>query len=191
MGDDMGYLSVFNFVTLNGYFEGQDHDLSWHQHSGSEENKYAEEGANSGSVLLFGRKTYEMMVQYWPTPMALQNDPVVAAGVNKAEKIVFSRTLQIAEWNNTRIIKDNILDEIRKLKEQSSKNMTILGSGSIITQFAEAGLIDEYQFMVDPIAIGKGTPIFNGISRKLDLKLKDTRIFSDGVILLTYQPVLE
>jgi dihydrofolate reductase len=146
------------------------------------------EGLKSGSTLLFGRVTYELMASYWPTPAAIKNDPVVAEGMNKAEKIVFSRTLKQVGWNNTRLVKDNIGSEIRNLKKTSGKDMTLLGSGSILTQFAEEGLIDEFQFMVDPVALGEGTPIFKNIKRRLNLKLTSTRTFKNGTVLLSYQP---
>lgn len=179
---------VFNFVTLNGYFKGPKGDISWHKHD-AEENEYAVEMLKSGNTLLFGRVTYELMVSYWPTPNAIENDPIIAEGMNNADKIVFSRTLKKVEWNNTRLVKDNIEEEIGKMKQMPGKDMTLLGSGSILTQFAEQGLIDEYQIMVDPVVLGDGTPIFKGIKHQLDLKLTSTRTFRSGVVLLCYQPV--
>lgn len=184
----MRKVSVFNFVTLNGYYKGPNGDIGWHRH-GAEENEYAAEALRSGNTLLFGRVTYEMMASYWPTPMASQNDPTVAEGMNKAEKIVFSRTLKKAEWNNTRLVKDDIVEEIKKMKRLPGKDMTLLGSGSIVTQFAPEGLIDEYQIMVDPVALGDGTPMFKGIQNKLDLELTMTKTFKSGVVLLCYRPL--
>lgn len=184
----MGKLTAFNFITMNGYFKGPNEDIRWHRH-GEEENEYANEGLQSGSTLLFGRVTYEMMASFWPTPMAKETAKATAEGMNKAEKIVFSRTLKKAEWNNTRIVKDNMLEEVKKLKQVPGKDMTLLGSGSIITQLAEQGLIDEYLVMVDPVALGDGTPILKGIRKKLDLQLINTRTFKSGVVLLCYQPV--
>ena len=184
----MGKLTAYNFVTLNGYFKGTKEDISWAKPGSEEEKKYADENLKSGSTLLFGRVTYEMMASYWPTPDAIKNDSNVAEGMNKADKIVFSRTLKKAEWNNTRILKDNIAGEIKKMKQIPGKNMTILGSGKIITQFADQGLIDEYQIMVHPVVLGDGSPIFKGINRKLDLKLTMTRTFKSGAVLLCYQP---
>jgi dihydrofolate reductase len=184
----MRKLIVFNFLTLNGYFEGPNRDISWHRHGG-EENEYAAEGLKSGNMLLFGRVTYQMMASYWPTPIAIKNDPIVAEGMNKADKIVFSRTLNNVEWNNTRLVKDNIAEEIRKMKQMPGKDMTVLGSGSIVTQFAEHNLIDEYQIMVDPVVLGDGTPIFKDIKHKVNLKLTTTRAFKSGVVLLCYQPM--
>jgi dihydrofolate reductase len=184
----MRKVAVFNFVTLNGYFEGPNKDITWHKH-GAEENAYAVEMLKSDNTLLFGRVTYELMASYWPTPSAIKNDPIVAEGMNNADKIVFSRTLKKLEWNNTRLVKDNIEEEIKKMKQMPGKNMTLLGSGSILTQFAQQGLIDEYQIMVDPVVLGDGTPIFKGIKHPLNLKLTTTKTFRTGVVLLCYQPV--
>lgn len=184
----MSKLSVFNFVTLNGFYKGTNEDISWHRHE-AEEADYAAEGANSESILLFGRITYEMMASYWPTPMAYKNMPSVAEGMNKSEKIVFSRTLKKADWSNTKLIKGNIVKTVKDLKDTSSKGLTILGSGSIVTQFAEAGIIDEYKIMVDPVALGEGTPIFKGMKNKLDLALSDVKKFKSGVLLLSYIPL--
>ncbi|NII27063.1 dihydrofolate reductase [Pseudoflavitalea sp. X16] len=183
----MGILSSFQFITLNGFYKGPDNDISWHQHGG-EESAFAEEGAQSGSTLLFGRITYEMMAGFWPTAEAQQAMPVVAEGMNKSEKIVFSRTLKTADWNNTRIVKDNIEAEVKRLKE-AGKAMTILGSGSILTQLANSGLIDEYQVMIDPVALGSGTPLFEGLQHHLDLQLINSRVFKSGVVLLSYLPI--
>lgn len=184
----MRKLSVFNFITLNGYYKGLNEDISWHRH-GEEESAFAAEGAQTQSVLLFGRKTYEMMASYWPTPEAMKDAPEVADGMNKSEKIVFSRTLTSGSWKNTKVIKDNIVDEVRKLKRTPGNDLTVLGSGSIITQFAAAGLIDDYQFMVDPVVLGEGSSMFKGLPEKLDLKLTQTKSFKSGVVLLCYQPI--
>ena len=109
--------------------------------------------------------------------------------MNNADKIVFSRTLKKAEWTNTRLVKDNIVEEMKKMKQVPGKDMTLLGSGSILAQFAEHGLIDEYQIMVDPVVLGDGTPIMKSIKHKLDLRLIGTRTFKSGVVLLCYGPV--
>ena len=179
---------MYNFVSANGYFKGANEDISWaHQNVSQEENDFAAENAQGGAVLLFGRKTYEMMMSYWPTPDAKKNNAGVAEGMNKAEKIVFSRTLKKAEWDNTKIIADDIEKEVKKLKE-SGKNITILGSGTIVNQLAEAGLIDEFQLMVHPVVIDKGTPFLKDIHRKLDLELTKSRSFKSGIVLLCYQP---
>jgi dihydrofolate reductase len=183
----MRKLSAFMFVTLNGYFEGSGRDISWHVH-GREENAFAARSLKAGNTLLFGRVTYEMMASYWPTPIAHKNDPSVAKGMNKAHKIVFSRTLRNADWENTIVVNGDIVEVVRKMKKQRGKNLTLLGSGSILSQFAESGLIDEYQIMIDPVAMVSGTPLFTSIKQKLNMKLVRTGEFKSGVVLLVYKP---
>ena len=183
----MGKVIAFEFVTLNGFFKGPGEDISWHRH-GAEENEWGAEMLASGGTLLFGRVTYEMMAGYWSSPEAIKSDPSVAEGMNKADKVVFSRTLKKAEWSNTRLVKGDPGEEVRKMKQMPGKDMAVLGSGSVVTQLAEQGLIDEFQIMVDPVVLGDGTPLLKGINRKLDLKLTGTKAFQSGVVLLSYQP---
>ncbi len=184
----MRKLSVFNLVTLDGYFAGENGDISWH-HVDAEFQELAEEASNSGNTLLFGRVTYELMASYWPTPEAIKNDPIVAQGMNTSEKIVFSRTLDKVDWDNTRLVKGDMPAEIRKLKRQPGKDMTVLGSGSIVSQLAQAGLIDEYQILLNPVVIGKGRTMFEGVRDRIALKLTKTRTFGNGNVLLHYEPV--
>lgn len=181
----MRKLTVFNFISLNGYFKGANGDISWAHNR--PENEYGAEMLKAGNTLLFGRVTYELMVQFWPTPEAMKSAPEIAEGMNNAEKIVFSRTLEKVEWNNARLMKDNIVDEITKLKQTPGNNMTLLGSGSIVTQFADAGLIDEFQILVHPVALSEGTPILKDIKDTLELKLINSRAFDSGNVLLVYQ----
>ena len=183
----MRKLTVFNFITLNGFYKGKNEDISWHKH-GDEESAFAAEGSKSGSVLLFGRVTYQMMENYWPTQMAKQNSPDVAEGMNQSEKVVFSRTLKSTNWDNSRIVRTNPVEEVKRMKKENGSDLTVLGSGTIVTQLAENNLIDTYMLMVDPVVLGEGTPIFHGIKRQPDLKLIDTRKFKSGVVLLTYNP---
>ena len=182
----MARLGSFLFVTLNGYFEGPGHDISWHPHD-AESDQYSNEGLSSGSTLLFGRVTYELMAGFWPTAAAAEMYPEVASGMNAADKIVFSRTMKEANWENCRVVSD-LMGEVRKLKGSSAKPMTILGSGSIVAQLAEQGLIDEYQFMLDPVVLGSGTPVFKDVPRTLRLRLASVRPFKNGSVLLTYEP---
>ena len=185
----MRKLIVFNFITLNGYFKGPNGDVIWHIHD-KEGNEQAVEGLKGGNILLFGRVTYDMMASYWPTPNAYKNDPVLAEGMNKAEKIVFSRTLKKAEWNNSRVVKDNTVEEIQKMKSVSdSRNMVLMGSGTISAQFTDQGLIDRYEILVDPIAIGDGTPLFKNIKHQLNFKLTTTKTLKSGRVLLHYEPL--
>jgi len=184
----MGKLSVFNFVSLDGYYKDVNNKTDWHTHGGEEEGKFSAESAQSGSTLIFGRVTYDIMAGFWPSPMAHEMFPEVADGMNKSKKIVFSKKMKKAAWSNSKVVSGNIVEEMKKLKKAVKGDMTILGSGSIVAQFAEAGLIDTYMFMVDPIAIGSGTSIFKGMKRQLNLKLISSRAFKSGIVLNTYEP---
>jgi dihydrofolate reductase len=183
----MGKLGVFNFITLNGFYSGPNDDISWHKDNDPEKDDYGKQGVGAATTLIFGRVTYQMMAGFWPSPDAMKHMPEMAEGMNRAEKIVFSRTLQSTDWNNTTLVKDDMFGAIKKLKE-TGKDCTILGSGSIVTQLAEHGLIDEYQFMIDPIALGSGKQVFNGLNTKLELTLAGHKVFKSGVVILTYKP---
>ncbi|XOV95289.1 MAG: dihydrofolate reductase family protein [Bacteroidota bacterium] len=181
----MGSLNSFTFCTLNGFYKDDQSGIDWHVH-GSEEAGFSSESLGNNHSLLFGRVTYEMMASFWPTSQAHEAFPEVAKGMNSAKKLVVSSSLKTVEWANSQILGKDWLDELRKLKQ--SENITLLGSGMILTQLAEANLIDLYQIMLDPVVIGKGTPIFDGINSNMHLELTDKRIFNSGTILLSYKP---
>jgi len=184
----MRTLTVFNNVSLDGYFTGVNDDISWtyQPNRDPEFEAFTTENAKTGGELVFGRKTYQMMASFWPTPMAFNQDPVMAEHINKLSKTVFSRTLLEASWENTRLIKGNLLEEIKKMKEEPGKDMVILGSGSLVSQLSQARLIDRYQFVINPVVLGGGRTMFDGMIEKLQLKLMDTRIFNNGKMVLTY-----
>src|SRR5262245_27385385 len=186
----MSKLVVFNNLTLDGYFTGANGDLSW-AHSGMDDaefNAFVADNASGEGRLLFGRITYELMASYWPTPIAFKNDPIVAEGMNRMPKVVFSRTLENVTWSNTKLVKGDIVSAIRKMKNEPGNDMTILGSGSIVSQLAPEGLIDEYQIVLNPVVLGKGRTMFDGIKEKLNLILTKTRTFSSGKVFLSYEP---
>ena len=128
----MASVTVFNSVTLDGYFTDQSGDMSWAHKNDPEWNEFVAGNAKGESILLFGRKTYEMMAGFWPTPQAKQSFPEVAEGMNKQSKVVFSKTLDKATWNNTRLVKGDLSGEVRKMKNQSGPDVVILGSGTIV-----------------------------------------------------------
>lgn len=181
-------LHMFNLMTLDGLFEGPGRDISWHNVD-AEFNEYAiNEMFPSSDLLLFGRVTYELMARFWPTAEAMRDDPVVAEKMNASQKIVFSRTLNEVAWNNTTLVKDHLEEEVRRLKGLPGKGMAILGSGTIVSQLARAGLVDEYRVLVNPLILGKGTPLFKDIERRIDLRLIRSRAFGNGNVLLCYAP---
>ena len=186
----MPKLIAFENVTLDGYFTGKNDDLSWshNQEKDPEWDAFVAGNAKSGGRLLLGRKTYDMMASYWPTPQAKKNSPEVADGMNSLPKVVFSRTMDDADWSNTTVKKGDLVDEVRKMKKAPGKDIAILGSGSIVSQLAKEGLIDEYQIVVHPVVLGEGRTAFDGVDKKQNLKRTKTRAFKNGNVLMCYEP---
>jgi dihydrofolate reductase len=186
----MSKLIVFNTVTVDGYFAGVDGHISWaHRNKDDAEwNGFVAGNAKGGGILLFGRVTYQLMASFWPTPQAAATLPEVADRMNKAQKVVFSRTLYDVSWSNTRLVKDDLIAEVKKMKEQPGEGIAVLGSGSIVSQLTQAGLVDEFQIVVSPVVIGKGRTMFAGVDHEVNLKLKKTRPFSNGNVVHYYEP---
>jgi dihydrofolate reductase len=140
----MRKLIVFNHVSLDGYFVDSNGSLSWAKtrRDDVEWNAFVKQNTSSNGPLLFGRKTYEVMIQYWPTPMAKQNDATIADRTNALPKVVFSKTLDDVSWSNTRLVKDDLTGEVMRMKQESGVGMTILGCGTLISHLADAGMID-------------------------------------------------
>jgi dihydrofolate reductase len=184
----MNKLIAFSHITLDGYFCDANGNMGWAHRADDdpEWRDYVDGNARGDGTLLFGRVTYQLMASYWPTPMAASQYPVVAERMNQMPKVVFSRTLDSVSWQNTTLLNGDLATEVRGLKQK--QNMTILGSGSIVAQLAQAGLIDEFQMVVNPIAIGKGRTPFEGIEENIALKLTNSRAFRNGNVLLCYQP---
>jgi dihydrofolate reductase len=183
-------LIIFDNVTLDGYFSGPNGEFEW-AHEGSDDPEFADfvnQNASGESQLLFGRKTYELMAGYWPTAMARRDNSTVATGMNEKSKVVFSNTLNQAEWNNTMLINGDMVAAVRKLKKESGPDLVVLGSGSLVAQLSAEGLIDEYQIMVNPLALGGGRTLFKGLKQPLHLELKMTRTFKNGKTYLCLQP---
>ncbi|MDB6113573.1 MAG: Dihydrofolate reductase [Lacunisphaera sp.] len=185
----MRKLIVFNSVTLDGYFTDTQGDMSWaHVNQDKEWTDFVSGNAQGDSAMVFGRVTYQMMAGWWPSPQAKQAMPVVADRMNSASKVVFSKTLDRADWNNTKLVKDDPAATVRKMKQESGPNLIIFGSGTIVAQLTEAGLIDEFQMIVVPVVLGKGRTLFDGVTRRPKLKLTKSRAFTNGNVFLCYQP---
>lgn len=182
----MRSLTVFNFTTVNGFVKGPGEDISWSRHRGGAERDYALEMSRGESILLFGRMTYELMTRWWPTPQSVAADPEMAAGMNESPKIVFSRTLATADWSNTTLVHSDAVGYVRKLKASAGPDLCVLGSGSLVAQFASAGLVDEFQLLINPVSIPGGTPV---LQAALQLELVATHPFPSGSVLLTYKPL--
>lgn len=172
-------------ISIDGYFEGPNRELDWHNVD-AEFNEYAINNLNNLDLLLFGRVTYELMAGYWPTDLALGDDPIVAEKMNNIKKIVFSKTLGNAEWNNTELFSDNVVEKVKYLKQLPGKDIAIFGSSDLAVTLIPSGLIDEFHIFVSPIVLGRGKTIFTGLNEKLNLELKNVRHFDTGNVLLKY-----
>jgi dihydrofolate reductase len=184
----MPKLIVYNAMSLDGYFTDAKGDMSWAHKQDPEWQAFVKENASGGGRLLFGRITYELMAGFWSTPAALQSNPVVAERLNALPKFVCSTTLQQVTWNNTTLLKGDLTTEVRKLKQQAGADIVVMGSGSVVAQLAEAGLIDQYQIVLNPLVVGQGRTLFEGVQRKLPMKLAKSRPFANGNVVLFYEP---
>ncbi len=180
----MRKIIVSNHATLDGFFAGPDGEIDWFVW----DDETADDDKNllrSIDTILFGRVTYELMAGYWPT--VTTEDPIVAEVMNNLPKIVFSKTLEKVEWQNSRLVRGNIAEEITILKRQPGKDMVIYGSGSIVSTLSQLGLIDDYRLFVNPVILGSGKPLFKDLKNRINLKLLDAKTFASGTVSLHYQ----
>jgi dihydrofolate reductase len=178
-------------VTLDGYMAGRNCELDWHFNYWNEEMaEHACHQLSKTDTILLGRVTYQAMAQYWPYQslnLLFPREQIAFADMmNSHLKIVFSKTLEGTQWNNSRLVKKNLANEISKLKRQPGKDMIIYGSGSLVSSLMQSGLIDEYELWVHPVLLGKGKSLFKGLEETHTLRLLKTRSFNSGVIILYY-----
>ena len=180
----------FMHISLDGFVAGPNGEMDWITVD-EEIFDYVGKRITEGDTALYGRVTYQMMENYWPTaaddPKAGQHQVTHASWVNKAEKIVFSKTMKKSGWYNTTFINENIENEMRKRKSAAGKNMILIGSASIAHLFVQLDLIDEYLINVNPVILGDGIPLFKSIKDKKNLQLLSATTFNSGVVGLHYQ----
>ncbi|SDL06590.1 Dihydrofolate reductase [Catalinimonas alkaloidigena] len=183
----MRKLSLHSMITLNGYYEGPHGEIHWH-HAHEEHQAFALDQLATTDLLVFGRRTYETMVGYWPTETARHASPALAERMHATPKLVFSRTLASPAWAHTELTQRDAADELRDRKQQSGRDITILGSAHLSRSLLEAGLIDELQLVVNPVVLGAGRTLLAGLPTSLRLQLLRVRPFASGNVLLTYAP---
>ena len=187
------------FVTLDGFMVGPDEDISWviDGFDAEMQEDVAEAMSREADVFVFGRVTYEIFAAYWPHAVAYdegdavkpaegKEDPRIIRALNESPKLVFSRTLDGSDWDNTRVVREGLEDEIRSLKREPGKGISIQGSASIVQALGRADLIDEYRLFVHPVLLGAGTPLFAGGPERQDFELADLKRYANGVVALTY-----
>jgi len=176
-------LILHMLVSLDGFIEGPSRELDWHVVD-DEMFEYFHSVLDSVDAMLYGRVSCQLMVDYWPNATG-----EFANKMNRMPKIVFSRTLEKVEWNNTRLIKDNIAEEISKMKQQPGKDLVLFAGADIAETLRQLGLIDEYRLLVNPVILGSGKPLFQNITDRIKLKLLKTQTFNCGNVLLCYKPI--
>jgi len=184
----MGRLIMWNMVTLDGFFEGpKSWEIDWHEYVWGEElEQLSKEQLRSAAMLLFGRVTYQGMAGYWSSEKG-----EIADFMNNIPKVVFSRTLEKAEWKNTRLVKENAEQEVAKLKQQPGKDLFIFGSANLSSTLMQHRLIDEYRLGVNPVILGAGSPLFKASPNRMKMKLLEARPLKSGCVILRYQPERE
>ncbi|HEX6568467.1 MAG TPA: dihydrofolate reductase family protein [Acidimicrobiales bacterium] len=191
---------VSTFVTLDGYMVGPDEDVSWVAEGFDPEmqDDIADEMGGEFDLFVFGRVTYEIFAAYWPhavpyeegdevNPAAGKEDPRIIRALNEEAKLVFSTTIEKAEWNNTRVVGDGLEDEIRRLKKEPGRAISIQGSASVVQALTRADLVDEYRLYVHPVLLGDGKPLFASGSARHDVDLIRAKTYANGVIAAVYQ----
>ena len=172
-------------VSVDGYFEGSDHDISWHNVD-AEFNDFADKQLEEIGTLLFGHRTYDLMASFWPTSKS-----TTAGFMNALPKVVVSHSAFEPTWEHTTVISadaaaTDVIDEIRKLKAQPGKDIAIFGSNMLCVSLMEAGLVDEFRIMTCPVALGTGTSLFTGLSKRTKFDLAKQHEFNSGNLLRYY-----
>ena len=195
----MRRIVMFNRVTADGFFAGANGGLEWVVPD-REVDKAGAEAIPGFDTILFGRRTYELFEGFWPH--ALDDSPTapdphdagrrspevraMAIGLNEMTKLVFSGTLKEVTWRNSRLLHKLDPREIEAMKREPGKNMIVFGSGSIVSQLTQHGLIDEYQFVVSPVLLGNGRPLLSDLSTRVRLDLQEAKAYSSGNVMLRY-----
>ena len=183
----MRKLIMWNMVTLDGFFEGQKSwEIDWHEYVwGPELEELSLEQAKDVGMLLFGRVTYQGMAEYWSSAGS-SAEGEVADFMNSVPKVVFSRTLEQADWKNTRLVKQDAAEEVVRLKEQPGKDLFIFGSAALSASLMQHGLIDEYRLGLTPVVLGGGNPLFKPAPDRVRMRLLEARPLKSGCVILRY-----
>ncbi len=199
----MRRITMFNHVTPEGFFADAAGGLGWAVQDDELNRVGAEATSASGTgAILFGRRTYQMFESFWPKALddaQTAPDPhhpgnrspelrAMAVWINDAEKIVFSRTLEHVGWKNARLIRELTPAAVQAIKQEPGSDIMLFGSGSVVSQLTPHGLIDEYQFIVDPLLLGRGQPLFRDLAGGVRLDLLEARSFPSGNVMLRYAP---
>ncbi len=180
---------VFSFVvtSLDGYDEGPNGEFDW-PNVDAEFFEFSVEQLRDIGTLVFGRKTYVGMAEFWPSALAQESTPAIADFMNSMPKVVFSTTLASADWNNSTVANGDLAETISALRAKNDKDIAVFGSAHLTAELLERGLIDELRIMVHPILLGAGRSLFGSLTGRVKVELLRTTIFRSGNVLLCYRP---
>jgi dihydrofolate reductase len=185
----MHKILVFNNVSVDGLFSDTDGGVGWAKRDSEELTEYVKQSRGAISTYLFGKTTYQMFAGFWPTPAGKAANPYFAKILNDGQKVVFSKSLTNAAWENTVIEPKADASTIDRLRSSSDGDCLIFGSGTLVRNLTEKGLIDEYQLVLNPIILGSGRPLFSPLPASIELQLLEAKTFRNGTVLLRYQPI--
>jgi dihydrofolate reductase len=178
-------------TSLDGFVStGPNDEQTWVTWAWDEIKQYVLDLLDTSDTIIIGRKLAVDYIPYWQNTLTKPDDPMheVAERIVSAKKVVFTKTLDKSEWNNTELAKGNLTDEIKKLKSQGGKDIMVYGGSSFVSALIKEGLIDEFHFFVNPVALGKGVPVFGQVNNFQQLKLKKSITYDSGIVMLNYQP---
>lgn len=186
-------LFVSMIVSLDGFIEGPHRELDWFLDGDPQFEQYCDEMIDSVGLALYGRRSYELMLDFWPDAERNPRSPAdlaFARKMNALPKVVLSRTLEHAAWNNTRIVSDRVAETLTELKRQPGKPIVAWAGAGLVSTLSRLGLVDEYRVIVHPVLLGKGTPMFQGIEDRQQLRLVRTTQLGSQLVVLCYEPVV-
>jgi dihydrofolate reductase len=183
----MPKLFSFLMTTPDGYVDDVDRSLEWANIS-DDFNEFAISQLDGVGLLLFGRTTYEGMVEFWTSAEAAEGSPIIAERMNTLPKAVASRTLASVDWEPTTVLRGDLAPAVAELKAAEGRDIAVLGSATLTVALLEAGLVDELRFMVVPTLLGDGLSLFADLHRRTELTLLRTTVFASGNVLLCYRP---
>jgi dihydrofolate reductase len=175
-----------HLLSLDGYFGGPNGEIDWFGFD-EESMEWSRRIMGAAGSIMMGRRTYELMAQFWPTPSAMEQEPFIAKHMTDLPKIVFSSTLNSSTWKNTTFVRRPVADVVREDKQGNGGSILVLGSSTILAPLWKEHLVDEVNVRIQPIVVGKGRPLFVESDLRQPLALKENRMFQSGVAALRYE----
>lgn len=185
----MHKILVFNNISLDGLFSDAEGGVGWAKRDSEELTEYVKQVRGDIRTYVFGRATYQMFAGFWPTPAGKAVNPYFAKILNEGRKVVFSKSLKQATWENTVIEREADASTLDRIKASGDGDCLIFGSGSLVRDLTERGWVDEYQLVVNPVIVGGGRPLFSHLPKNVELRLLDVKPFKNGTVLLRYEPI--